>query len=200
MDPAYLRPPRPAPAPGEPLVIGWAGSPFHGQDWPGVGEQLAEFARHAPRRVEFVTMGDDHLSRLVSRYAPVHNVGGLVPIGEHLVRLDGCGMHIGLAPLNDSRFNESKSWAKALEYASRGIVPTCSSRGQYPEWAWPDGGAYTDAAAMVAPGQWGRVLHWLCDDTVREQFARTAHWRAEGLTVDKQIHRWHDTYQEGLTR
>jgi len=197
MDPVYLRPPRPEPAPGQPLVIGWAGSPFHAQDWSGVAEQLAEFVRHAPRKVEFVAMGADYMSP----HVPTRWGGGLVPIGEHLQRLDGCGMHIGLAPLNDSAFNGSKSWCKALEYATRGIVPVCSARGQYPEWAWPDRMEYTDAAAIVTAGRsWGAVLTDLCDDDLRAQYAATAHWRARGLTIDKLIHHWHDTYQEGLNQ
>lgn len=122
-----------------PLRVGWAGSPFHQQDF--TPELLAQL-RSTKHVTSFRTIG--------GRYIPWADHIGYQPLERALGYYD---FWVGIAPLKDCEFNQSKSWCKALEYASRGIPVVASSVGQYPEWInrfgggvlVPKGGSFTEA-------------------------------------------------------
>lgn len=183
---------------GAPLVIGWAGSAFHHQDWQhtGCGEALRRLYREYTNSLMFVSMG----GHFVNDYVPA-TLLPLVGIGDHYLRLRQ--LDIGLAPLYNNAFNDCKSECKALEYAAAGVVPVCSPRDPYIAWAFgagtPEGGG-TDPAVIVIDDSaeaWYGALKMLIDNPeLRAAHAKAAYEQAEIFTIERQVYRWHEIYQE----
>jgi hypothetical protein len=182
---------------GEPVRIVWAGSAFHHQDWQrtGVGEALRALKTKHGDGVRFTSMGGDYMGH----YVPCEQLP-LVGIGDHYLRLHN-RYDIGLAPLYDNPFNDCKSWCKALEYAAAGIVPVCSSRPQYREWA--RGGQ--DRAGVVtfddSSESWFEAIDALVDDgQYRHQLAVKAWLKAAEYSIGNMVSMWHQVYQQAIGR
>lgn len=185
---------------GGPVVVGWAGSPFHAQDFVGLGEHLAKVS---DPRVRWRTIGADYLSP----HVPVSRSVGWTTNDHLLSVLD---FDIGLAPLSGSEFNRSKSWAKLLEYGARGIPAICSWLGEdhaYNHWSaeGQDGcrpeeaPAILDAPSIVVSVHqldfWPDAIGLLCDDDTRARMGAAARARAERYEISRQVHRWAEVYR-----
>lgn len=119
-----------------PLVIGWAGSGSHREDFEQVIEPLCSVLRKHDVQVRIV--GPDYANRL---RAPVASVSELMNGSNHVQHtpwVDGVpayynalDFHVGIAPLVDNTFNRSKSDVKLKEYAARGIASVASDVGPY---------------------------------------------------------------------
>lgn len=171
------------PAPGSPIVVGWAGSPYHNQDFGGVGEQLRQYASRQPR-AQFHMIGGDPTAGLVPR-----SVAGFTDMNTYWGYLD---FHIGIAPLSDNMQNQCKSWIKVLEYAGKAIPAIASRIGQYPEFIehGVDGFLYDDVSEL------SHYLEVLSDDETRSRMSEAAMSKASEHTIDRQIHRWETVYRE----
>jgi glycosyltransferase involved in cell wall biosynthesis len=185
-----------SPREGVPLVIGWAGSAFHGQDWQhtGCGEALRRLYRVYGNSLRFVSMG----GHFVGDYVPA-TLLPLVGIGDHYLRLRQ--LDIGLAPLYDTAFNDCKSECKALEYAAAGAVPVCSPRAPYKAWAYVDDARdHWPAACVVrddSAESWFTALDSLITSPMlRSALREAAYEKAREYTIERQVHRWHQVYQE----
>lgn len=165
------------------VTVGWAGSPFHNQDFAGAAGQFRLYAEAEPR-ARFHMIGADPTFGMVNR-----TVSAFTDMHTYWNNLD---FDIGVALLNDSGQNESKSWVKALEYAGRGIVPVVPRRGQYPELIdhGINGLLYDDVSELSS------ALLSLSDDDLRSTMSDAAMSTASEYTIDRQIHRWETVYRE----
>ena len=107
--------------PGGPVRIGWGGSAGHFDDLAAIAPALVAWLGRQDA-VQLEVMADPVFEGLFAA-APAGRFRFL-PAGplEHYLRwLEG--LHIGLAPLLPSDYNDCRSDVKFLEYASRGVVP-----------------------------------------------------------------------------
>lgn len=165
-----------------PLVtVGWGGSWFHGHDWAGMRDQLAAYHARFPRS-RFHMMGTDYTGL-------AHQVSGFTNMGDYLANLD---FNIGIAPLKVCVFNESKSWCKLLEYASRGIPAVATGEGQYPEWV-----GFDDTGMVVRTmAEWVEALMVLSENpALREQMAFNAYKKACQFNIAIHAQRWEQIYE-----
>ncbi len=125
LPPAYERDP-------EVVTIGWTGSVyFHPYDLQEVGSGLQQALDRTRGRSRFTVLGQrgDARRRLALSEEPgevpwIDGVDAYVTaVGEHF--------DVGIAPLRIDRFNTSKSWLKALEYAARGVWFARSPSAEY---------------------------------------------------------------------
>lgn len=99
-------------------------------------------------------------------------------------------MNVGIVPLEQSRFNEAKSWLKGLEFAALGVPFVASPTGPYVE-------LLARGAGLVAerPKDWERLLKRLianADD--RAELAEAGREVARGLTIEGNCGRWWDAW------
>lgn len=169
--------------PRDEIVVGWAGSPFHGQDFGGVPEQLLQYAKREPR-ARFHMIGGDPTGGLVPR-----TVSGFTDMMTYWGNLD---FDIGLAFLNDSAQNQGKSWIKVLEYAGKGIPAIAPRIGQYPEFIehGVNGFLYDDLSELT------HYLLTLSDNELRSSMGDAAMSKAAEFTINRQVHRWEAVYRE----
>lgn len=113
-----------------PLVIGWAGSGSHREDF----EQVIRPLRRVLHKhdVDVRIVGPDYTMGL---QVGERRVGNKV---SHTAWVDGVpayyntlDFHVGIAPLVDNLFNRSKSDVKLKEYAARGTASVASDVGPY---------------------------------------------------------------------
>lgn len=165
------------------ITVGWAGSPFHNQDFEGAAGQFRIYAEAEPR-ARFHMIGADPTFGMVNR-----TVSGFTDMHTYWNSLD---FDIGVALLNGSAQNESKSWVKALEYSGKGIVPVVPRRGQYPELIEHGVNGYLyDDISELAP-----LMLTLSDDELRSTMSAAAMSKASEYIIDRQIHRWEKVYRE----
>lgn len=169
--------------PGSEIIVGWCGSMFHHQDWGGVAEALAKYAKMEPR-ARFSTIGADYMSPFVQpRVHPWTTVEG----AWHAMDFS-----IGIAPLVRTPFNEHKSWIKVLEYAARGIPAVAARVGQYPEFIQHG----VNGFLYDLPEELPFLLLQLSDDRLRLAMSEAAMNKAMEYTINRQIGRWETIYRE----
>lgn len=167
----------------EKLTVGWAGSPFHHQDWGGLPEALGRYASEVPRAT-FHMMGANYTNGILGNRL---RVSGLRPIEQYIASLD---FDIGLAPLLRSPSNRGKSHTKPLEYGTRGTPVIAARWGQYADWV--DHGVN---GFLVDEGEdWVPYLMAMSDDSLRAEMSTAARERAREYTIDRNIHLWEQAY------
>lgn len=115
--------------PGDALIVGWGGSLGHLKDMEQVSARLVHWVLSRPN-VNLHLMCDESIWRLFAplpeerkkRFAP----GPLESYYRFVSQLD-----IGIAPLEDTPFNRSRSDVKFIEYAAHGVVPVVQAVGPY---------------------------------------------------------------------
>lgn len=167
-----------APLPPErPFVVGWAGSMFHGNDFAGIPEQLREFHLANPW-VQFHTIGADYFGASIPR-----RVSGFQAMPNYHATLN---FSVGIAPLQDTPFNQGKSGVKILEYGARAIPTIASSVGQYPELIEHG----VNGFLMKEPSELSHYLTLMLDDETRSSMSEAAYATAQQYSIANQIHRW----------
>jgi len=168
--------------PHEDIVVGWAGSPFHNQDFRGAPEQFLQYAKQEPR-ARFHMIGGDPTLGTVPR-----SISGFTDMQTYWNNLD---FDIGLVFLSDNEQNQCKSWIKVLEYAGKGIPAIAPRIGQYPEFIehGVNGFLYSNISEVT------HYLLTLSDDEQRSRMSEAAMSKASEYTIDRQIHRWEAVYR-----
>ena len=120
---------------------------------------------------------------------------GWVPYADyadHVVHLD-----VGLAPLEQSTFNDSKSWLKPLEYAALGIPGVGSPSAEYRRLRDEHGIGFI----AEKPSQWRGLLRMLLNDH-DARAAESARLRTavveEGLTIEATAKEWWNAWTSVL--
>jgi len=173
------------------LTVGWAGSVFHDMDLVDMPQILLEWEKFyrsigGSLPVSFHSMGGNYFNG-IGRHTPFQ------PLEYALPQMD---FWVGLAPLLDCEFNQSKSWCKALEYACRGIPVIASNVGQYPDWLKMD----YNGLLVKDRSEWIDALMTMADPEVRLIMSEGAMATAEQWTIDKKIHLWREVYERGKPR
>lgn len=97
---------------------------------------------------------------------------------------------IGIAPLEDSPFNDAKSWLKMLEYAAVGVVPLGSPSPENVRLHKLGIGEI-----CRTPKEWyQKTLNLLQDDALRAEMAAAGTEVARSLSVGNNVHQWWDAW------
>lgn len=191
---SYLAIPREPYNPEKRPVVGWAGwVRTHPEDLYVTSGMINQALINTGAR--FMSIGDKAMyTALRVRPRPDYIHRGFVGIYEYpseLIKLD-----VGLVPLQNSPFNRAKSWLKALEYASLGVVPVVSPT--------PDNMRLVEmGAALVAnnPKEWKTVVEdILLDHEKRIEMSQHCRKVAAGLTIEDNTHLWWDAWSGAARR
>lgn len=172
------------PRAGEPLVIGWAGSPSHLPDLRMVAPALRQILDDYPH-VELHLCGpadwfDDH---------PRVRILKTVQVDEYASVLSG--FDIGIAPVLDNRFNRCKSDLKFLEYAMVGL-PVVSSKIAPYERSIRHG---ENGLLAQNAKDWIKHLRHLVENAdLRDRLGANARAFAENRTISANIGKWEHAY------
>ena len=125
LPPAYEREP-------EVVTVGWTGSVYYHQyDLQVMGSGMQQALDRTAGRSRFIVLGQkaDARSKLGLSEEPSELpwIDGVDPY----VATVGEQFDVGVAPLRIDKFNTSKSWLKALEYAGRGVWFARSASAEY---------------------------------------------------------------------
>lgn len=173
----------------EAVTLGWAGwVPTHPTDLNVASRAVFRAMKDTPAR--FKAIGDKNaLSKL-----EIRPQGGqhywIPPVKIDRYPHELAKLHVGLVPLVDSKFNRSKSWLKALEYASVGVVPVVSPT--------PDNSRLASmGGAIIAESNkdWEEILRQLIlsPDEV-QQWGKRCRAVASDLTIEANTRQWKDAW------
>ncbi len=164
------------------VVIGWAGSQTHQMDFAPMAEELG-LAMALNPKTRFMTIGANYSHGLpmdrVRHLSWIHSTRRIYP---RIAEFD-----IGIAPLAPSKFNESKSYIKALEYAALGIPCVASNFGPYADFV--DHGV--TGFLVSKPGDWKEYVSLLANDVaLRIEMGERARIKAFDFTIQSNAWRW----------
>lgn len=166
------------------LTVGWAGGDSHKKDLAMVAPRLKRFLGRNPN-VDFHVIGQDYLheNKIPGRWTAWSN-----ELFDYYRTID---FDIGIAPLISSRFNQSKSAIKALEYAALGIPVIASDEAPYRPFV-VDG---VTGFLVRYEHEWEARLRDLTNDVgMREEMGRNAKEHAKRWTIQNGWHLWADAY------
>lgn len=115
----------PLPERGEKVRICYVGSVTHLLDLTGVADSIKRVLDKYGDKIELFMVGDLRWKEVFKGYPNVECFLG-VPFDSYAHRLNGLAMDIGIAPLNDTPFNRSKSPIKWMENTIAGGVTLAS--------------------------------------------------------------------------
>lgn len=169
-------------------VIGWGGGVSHSRDFGEVAKPLRSTLQKHHDDVVFHNIGVDHTDRVRSIKGNTVFTPWYKSVEEYLSALD---FDIGIAPLRTSSFNDSKSYVKALEYASLGIPCVVSNTGPYPDFVQHGLTGFLAANAK----EWAEYLTVLVKEPERRaQMGKRARELAAEHTIEKNAWRWAEAY------
>lgn len=168
---------------GEP-VFGWAGAvASHPVDLKVMGNAIPTLV---DRGHKFRLIGPPEKAREQLRLKEEPECTGAIPMQEwamHLAPLD-----VGLAPLEMSRFNTSKSRLKLLEYNSVGVPYVASPRQEYRKYHQESKGG---GLLAESPKEWvAAVTRLMTDEPLRKELGEQGRRFAETQTVEQNSWRW----------
>lgn len=168
----YVRPSNP-----DLITVGWAGSTTHEIDWKVAAGPVGKFVCSRPD-VEFHMIGAQYpLAVPLGQYR--HSIWrNTVPAYWRSIDFD-----IGLAPLADHVFNDSKSHIKALEYAALGIPVIASNVGPYKQFV--KHGVTGFLVSNDSPHLWQHYLDVLArDPALRATMGEQARKLAQNFLIE----------------
>jgi len=185
---------RPCPArPGEPLIVGWCGSPTHDEDLAIVEEAITYLMRKHRGELEFHFFG--YLPESLQGRDGIYLVRGPVgDVGKHARGVRGATIHLAIAPLTDHPFNQCKSDLKWLEYSISCIPGIYSNVTPYA------GSIQSGINGLLVENNtaaWVEAIERLiADRELREKIARNAYDTVRAtLCVDVAATRYDDLYR-----
>lgn len=169
------------------VTIGFAGTATHQWDLRMIGKALQAINnKYGPSRVRFVFFGCS--APTFDNKANVVEERGSVPYSDYLKKLKSFDIDIGIAPLEDNLFNETKSDIKWLDYTAVGAASLLSDVPPYYE------AKRLGLAEVVASDtdSWVTALERLIDSAeYRQDLARRSYqYLCEVATQETQAYRW----------
>ena len=173
--------------PRERLRVGWAGAMQHLDDL----EMIADVVRELANEVDWIFMGmcPDVLRPYVKEFHP------FVSYADYPTKLATLDLDIAIAPLQDNRFNESKSNLRLLEYGAMGWPVVCSDvypfrTGNPPVWRLPnEAPAWLEAlrTLIAEPARRARMAEELHQWVRKHHFlmTRSEEWFHAVMRLDK---------------
>lgn len=160
--------------------IGWAGSSTHYGDLAPV----ASFLRRAADRTDsaFISVGADYTGLVKAKQTAYSGWEPNIP--DYYKLLD---FGIGVAPLEDNTFNQSKSALKALEYGARGIVTVASNVGPYASFIEHE----TTGLLVNSDHEWEKYIRCLSNDLeLRQTLAANAFEQSKQYDINYRAIDW----------
>lgn len=111
------------------FVIGWAGGHYHSEDLKILEEPIRQILKEFPK-VKFVTIGDK-IDSLLKEFPDRVYFHEFVDIADFPDLMHKLKFSIGLAPLSESAFSDSRSNIRLLHYSLLGIPTIASNFGAY---------------------------------------------------------------------
>lgn len=172
-------------------VIGWGGSIHsHPDDLQVVGSSMRRLVEEG-HIFQVIGPGTGVRDALALPVEPLAT--GNVEIGDWAPSLSILG--VGIVPLADSRFNQAKSWLKALEKASVGVPSVMSPMPEYKRLH--DG--YGVGVLAAKPAQWYREVKRLAtDECYRREVSERSRAGAAQWTVERNSWRAMEVWAEAL--
>ena len=173
-----------------PGTIGWGGTMrSHPDDPQVVGTAMTKIQREG---YKFTIVGPARGTREAFKLDEEPIVTGTVPLHRWVHELGR--LSVGIAPLNDTRFNQAKSWLKMLEYAAVGTPCIGSPRTEYRRIHDLGVGLLADS-----PKDWYRhSRRLLTDRAFREELGQKGRAAVIGLTVEANAWRWWEAWSRAL--
>lgn len=172
----------------ERVIIGWGGTSTHKQDFDATGDALDRIILKFPQTT-FMTIGSLQYGQNLPRGRIFRKkwIMSTRKVYQHIAQFD-----IGIAPLAENVFNESKSWIKALEYAALGIPCVAGNFGPYRDLI-----RHGETGFLAStPKEWTEYLSLLVsDEELRLKMGACARRQAEELTIQGQIWRYEDAFR-----
>jgi len=171
-------------------VAGWGGSLHSHPDDPQVtGNSMGQIQRAG---YKFKIVGPPWGTKQAFSLDQDAITTGPVPIGQWPHELSR--LQVGIAPLNDTRFNAAKSWLKMLEYAALGVPCVGSPRAEYRRIHDLGVGLLADN-----PRQWYRHVRSLLDnETLRAEMIESGRDAVSKLTIENTAWKWWEAWTEAL--
>ena len=187
----YLRP-APLPKPPGRVTVGWGGSNTHAGDVGVAWRVLPELLADLPQLyLEFVGMAPP--MKIANH--PRVRVREFCPIGEYMTRFPAWGWDIVLAPLDDARFNRSKSHPKVVESAAINAVCLMSPVGPYNTFT----SLHPDLPWLLChnSGEWkNKIKELVLDAELRKNMAALVRQVArEHFEQDKLADLWREAFE-----
>lgn len=176
--------------PNEVPVLGWSGVlDTHPDDLQVVGPAVAKAVRRTGASVAVVGDGRG-FNRVLGLGNHETRVAGWVPLLHYpqaMAQID-----VGIVPLEQTPFNDAKSWLKGLEFASLGVPFVATPTKEYVK-LWQMG---VGELAENPQGWLGDLMDRLTDKDFRECEGEQARERVRslGLTVEAQCNLWWDAW------
>lgn len=168
------------------VTVGWAGGDSHLRDWAYIAPHLRRFLDRNPH-VDMHTVGADF--RQAAKIKARHTDWS-ADIFDYYRSID---FDIGIAPLEATVFNRSKSRIKALEYAALGIPVIASDSEPYRGFVL-DG---VTGFLVRHPHEWERRLRELAnDEEMRTEMGAKAKEHARGFAIQDGWRLWEQAYRQ----
>lgn len=166
------------------VTIGWAGSLSHLDDIKECAHGLRKTLDHNDVEAHFI--GSDFRS-LINR--PIRFTDWCSKTTDYYELID---FDIGLAPLRSTRFVETKSHIKALEYAALGIPVIASEAAPYRDFVI-DG---VTGFLVRHEHEWGvRLRELVNDEAMRQEMGVKARELASQWTIQQGWSEWESAYE-----
>lgn len=180
-------------APRNDLRIGYMGAASHGEDLELAAPQVRKFAERN-RDWSVNVVGTDFRTWFKMPAGQI-SLTEWVSIGDNPKGFyESLDFDIGIAPLKNTNFTQSKSYIKALEYNARGIPVIASDVAPYRDYIRHG----VNGFLVKQPHEWGKYLNLLANDhELRHQMSKKSKEVATQYTIEENWKLWETAY-EGL--
>lgn len=167
------------------FTLGWAGwVPTHPTDLQVAAKSVFRAMKDTPAR--FKAIGDKNTLQKLE----IRPQGGqhywIPPVQIDQYPHELAKLHVGIVPLQLNQFNLSKSWLKALEYASVGVVPVVSPTPDNQKLV-----ALGGALLAETPADWEEILrHLILNPEETADLAKRCREVASDWTIESNSHLW----------
>jgi glycosyltransferase involved in cell wall biosynthesis len=182
-------------APRSSVRVGWTGTvQTHPGDLEVVGDGVARAL--ADTSAEMFVIGDAWGVGPSLRLppAPLVESTGWVPLSDYYQTIADA-VDVGIVPLEQSTFNNAKSWLKGLEFAALGIPAVATPTPEYKLLS-----AYGGVELATSPGDWRKKVGDLVRNG-RKRTAAAARGREivrQNFTYELNAYRWYDALQTAI--